>query len=118
MLDRFPFKLYFSLPTGKEQEALWKKYLPADIAPAQMVQDGLSCRTIANACLKAQTYGAVTPETVNRLLIGKQYDDSQYKALAEKIGDDVKDYRAIMGYNGVEETKKNLPTKRSINIRR
>lgn len=117
MLDRFPFKLYFSLPKGQEQEAVWKKYLPADIAPAQMVQEGLSCRAIANACMKTQTYGIVTPEAVNRLLTGKQYDDSQYKALAEKIGDDVRDYRSITG--SVSEEAKKVPlAKRAINIRK
>ncbi len=97
MLDRFPFKLYFPLPVGSEQKAVWKKYLPANINPAQMIQEGLSCRAIAQACMKADTYGKVTPDAVNRLLSGKQFDDSQYKTLADKIGDDVKDFRSILG---------------------
>ena len=118
MLDRFPFKLYFPLPIESEQEAIWRKYLPAEINPAGMIQEGLSCRTIANACMKAQTYGVVTPETGGRLLVGKKFDDSEYIALADKIGDDVKDYCAIMNCLTSGEAKVPLPAKRSITIRR
>lgn len=95
MLDRFPYKLFFPLPVGKEQEAVWKQYAPEGITPEEMVQDGLSCRTIAHACEKAKTYGFASKEAVQRLVGSKVVDDAKYKELAATIGDDVADYKAL-----------------------
>lgn len=71
MLDRFLFKLFFHLPHGAEQEAVWTKYLPEGIPSGEMVLDGLSCRTIADACRKATTYGHASKDSIKRLVAGK-----------------------------------------------
>lgn len=95
MLDRFPYKLFFPLPIGKEQEAVWKQYSPEGISPEEMVQEGLSCRTIAHACEKAKTYGFASKDAIQRLVRSKLVDDSKYRELAANIGDDVADYKAL-----------------------
>lgn len=92
MLDRFEYKLWFPLPTNKEQEAVWAKYLPKGISPKEMVQEGLSCRTIARACGKAKTFGFDTKAAIWRLAAGHQQNDEPYQELAEHVGDDVADY--------------------------
>ena len=95
MLDRFPYKIFFPLPVGKEQEAVWRQYAPEGITSEEMVQDGLSCRTIAHACEKAKTYGFASKEAIQRLVKSKVVDDMKNRELATTIGDDVADYKAL-----------------------
>lgn len=95
MLDRFLYKLFFNTPSGKEQEAVWAKYLPCGIKPEEMMQAGISCRTIKNACQKAQTYGFPTQEAISNLIRNKQIKTDQYIELSKTIGDDVADYKTV-----------------------
>lgn len=97
MLDRFPYKLFFPLPSREEQEAVWKKYLPTDITPETMIREGISCRAIAQACEKAKTYGFPSQDAIQRLIRSKNSNNSAYQELAKEIGDDVADYQSLEG---------------------
>ncbi len=98
-VKRFPHKLYFGMPTAEEQVEIWKRYLPKEIDPKELVDGNrkLSGRDISNAALLVKDYG-LTPEIeVYRHLTENvaETDESLYEDIRKKIGDSVRDYESV-----------------------
>ena len=96
MLDRFPYKIFLSLPVGKEQEAVWRRVRTGRHYPRRKWYK-MACPAVLllTPAKKVKTYGFASKEAIQRLVKSKVVDDMKYRELAATIGDDVADYRAL-----------------------
>jgi len=95
-VQRFPHRLYFGMPTPEEQAEIWRRNIPREIDPRELVgaNDKLSGRNIVHTALLVKDYGLEPTAEVYRHLIEniKPVDEESYKAVREEVGDSVRDY--------------------------
>ncbi len=98
-IQRFSHRLYFGMPSFEEQVEIWKKYLPENIDPKELVDINkqLNGRDINRASLIIKDYGLKPSIEVYKHLIEKisHSETVDYNKLTEKIGDSVRDYANI-----------------------
>lgn len=98
-IQRFPHKLYFKMPSSEEQVEIWKRYLPENINPQELVEinDKLTGRNIAHAALITKDYGLEPSVEVYKHLIENitSVEEVNYDDISEKTGNSVKDYDSI-----------------------
>ncbi len=95
-IQRFPHKLYFGMPTIEEQIEIWRKYIPEEIDPREIVKrnPNLCGRDISHAALLVRDYGLKPSLDVYRHLIKDiaHSDGTDYSRIRKEIGDSVLDY--------------------------
>lgn len=98
-IQRFPHRLYFGMPTPKEQGEIWKRYVPEGINYQELVKinQNLTGRDIAHATLVVRDYGLEPNVKVYRHLIEniKPLEESNYEGIRKKTGDAIKDYNNV-----------------------
>jgi transitional endoplasmic reticulum ATPase len=99
-LDRFPWKLYFPLPSPETQRLVWAKHVdPSKVSIDELVEANphASCRAIRDTAKKVAESG-MPLETAyyRRLITGLQPDtDTDWPAILKQVPDDVETYRQL-----------------------